>query len=255
MQKYLTNYQLPYLQELSRVLGKNLLFVDLETTGMVKDPWFAIIEIGMVCIGPERILETCTFVDPQMRIPRIITEITGIDNSMVQGAQTFDKYVGYFQKAAEHTILLGYNSKTFDSKGLEKMGRNCKPAVHYEFKNQLDVRYFFLRARNEFMNTNSRAGSLVDAAAYHGIKLEGDAHRAGYDIALTVLLAEEVLKERNFHIIKDDISRIGCSSTQEKYHNYLRNNRHGFQPPQRHIAAGSDAEFTQGLYNLSSGNF
>ena len=220
MQKYLDNYSLENLQRLSAILGKNLIFVDLEATGFVNDRQFSIIEIGLVCVSTDKVLETCSFVDPRMKIPTHITQLTGITDSMVSGYATFDRYADYFQKVANNSILMGWNSKSFDSKGLEKMGRIY--GREYTFANQMDTRYCFLRERNRTLNLKSMAGNLMHAASFHGIHLNGTAHRAGYDIAVTALIAEEILKNSGLQAVKQDVEKLNCVATKGKYSELIR---------------------------------
>lgn len=222
MEQYLTNYSLPCLQKLSSILDKDLLFVDLETTGMVHSYYFAIIEIGLVLISKNQIKEFSTLIDPGMKIPQEITNLTGISNQMVIGKKKFDQFVSYFEKIANTSILVGYNSKSFDSKGLEKMAKQFKK--EYTFKNQLDIKYPFIRNRNETMNISGRFGTLVDAGNFHNIKLGGNAHRAGFDIALTTLIAESILESRGIHFIKNEINKIDCPITKDKFNHYLKIN-------------------------------
>lgn len=219
MEKYLTPDILKNLQKLSAVLDKNLVFVDLETTGFIHDPIFSVIEIGLISVSPERIQEASSLIDPGVRIPHNITELTGITNQMVRGKPDFSKYVKYFQKIASNSILMGYNSKSFDSKALEKMGRMYES--NYIFENQLDVRYLYVRERNKRLNMSGMSGSLTDASVLHGVKLSGTAHRAGYDIALTALVAEKILERHGLHIIKEDVDKIKCKMTKAKFHSTI----------------------------------
>lgn len=219
MDKYLDNHSFENLQNLSKILGKNLIFVDLEATGFVHEKQFSIIEIGLVCISPEKVLETCTFVDPRMKIPYHITQLTGITDSMVRGYPTFEKYLDYFQKISKNSILMGWNSKGFDSKGLEKMGKMY--GREYTFTNQLDTRYFFLRDRNQRLNLKTMGGNLMDAARFHEIELKGTAHRAGYDIAVTALIAESVLRNNGLQAVREDVEKLQCVVTKGKYTQFI----------------------------------
>lgn len=219
MEKYLTPYSLKSLQNLSAIMEKNLVFVDLETTGFVHDPNFSVIEVGIISISPDKIQEASSLIDPGVRIPSHITDLTGITNQMVKGKPDFSKYVKYFQKVADNSILMGYNSKSFDSKALEKMGRIYNS--NYTFENQLDVRYLYIRERNKRLNMSGMSGSLTDASVSHGVKLSGTAHRAGYDIALTALVAEKILVLHGLPIIKEDVDKIKCKITKAKYHSSM----------------------------------
>jgi len=219
MEKYLTPYSLKNLQKLSAALGKDLVFVDLETTGFVHDPIFSVIEVGVVSISESKVQEVSSLINPGVKIPSHITDLTGITNSMVKNQPDFSKYVRYFNKIAQTSILMGYNSKSFDSKALEKMGR--KHQLYYTFDNQMDVRYLYLRERNKRLNMKGMSGSLSDAANLHEVKLSGTAHRAGYDIALTTLVAEKILDRHGLPIVREDVDKIKCLITKSKYHNCI----------------------------------
>ena len=68
---------------------KKYAIVDFETTGgnAQRDK---IIEIGIVIFDGAQILDTYeSLVDPERTVPPHITQITGIDTSMVRGLQSF----------------------------------------------------------------------------------------------------------------------------------------------------------------------
>ncbi len=66
--QFLENVDLVYLKTLSKILNRPLTFVDLEATGLVHEPNFAIIEIGLVSITPTHVIERSSLVDPEMKI-------------------------------------------------------------------------------------------------------------------------------------------------------------------------------------------
>lgn len=221
MEKFLEKESLPYLKTLSHILGKPLVFVDLEATGLVHENHFSIIEIGMVIISPHSVVEQSSLVDPQMPIPAYITNLTGIDDSMVQGKKTFFHFNQYFHNLSQTHIFCGYNSKSFDATGIIKMSRKYK--TYYSFSNQIDVRYLFLRNRNNLLGGKSQKGSLTEAAAFYNVKiLGGTAHRAAYDIALTVLLAEKILATHGLSALEQDIDKLGCVISRNKFKQYLK---------------------------------
>lgn len=84
---------------------------DTETTGL--DPMRdAIISIGAVRVLNGRLLRQEIFdqlIDPQRAIPRLATEIHGIDGSMVQGQPTVETILPRFAHFAEETVLVGHN--------------------------------------------------------------------------------------------------------------------------------------------------
>lgn len=220
--KYI-NQELPNLMLLSSILDMPLTFVDLETTGRPHETFFSIIEIGVVQITSNSIGENGTLIDPKMRIPPHITDITGIDDSMVKGKPVFQKYLTYFLKVASSHTFLGYNSKSFDSKGLEKMF--LKNGMFNKFENQIDIFHVFQRCKKAFLGIDKRGGSLVEACALYGIHVPGHAHRASYDIAITALLAEEMLKRHGLGIMHKDITKLASEEAKKRYYNYIVKNK------------------------------
>lgn len=82
---------------------------DLETTGFspVKDK---IIEIGAVKIVNGEITDRfSTFVNPERPIPARIEEVTNINDSMVQDAETIEKILPEFVEFIGDAILVGHN--------------------------------------------------------------------------------------------------------------------------------------------------
>lgn len=222
MAKFLQN-SLPYLQKLSEILETPITFIDLETTGMVFERHFAIIELGLVEVTAPTVLEKCSLINPNMKIPPNISEITHIYDNMVADKKNFSHYAEYVGKIAKGHILCGYNSKTFDSKGLEKMLQ--KNRIYHEFNNQLDFFHIFLRCRKYFDEIPGRSGNLTHACSYHGITIPGQAHRAAYDIAITALLGEKLFEKYGFGIIHKDIEKFKDANIKKRYYKYIVENR------------------------------
>lgn len=221
MEKYLQNYSLTNLKKLSLAIKKPLTFVDLETTGLLHEQHFAIIEIGLVHINGNTVIEESALVDPQMIIPPHITVITGITNEMVKGKKTFDTFVSYFEKISKESILCGFNSRPFDAKGLERVSR--KYGKEILFKDQIDVRQVFIKTRNNMLGVKSQAGKLTEAGQFHNVNLKGTAHRAAYDIALTALLAEQIIKDNNFECLSHEFMKFECEKTKKLYNDFVKN--------------------------------
>lgn len=222
MQKYLQTSNLPLLKNLSKILKRKLTFIDLETTSLVHESSFAIIEIGVVTITPDSIIEQSSLVDPKIYIPPYITDITNITNDMVKGKPTFSHFNQYFKKVAQEDILMGFNSRPFDSKGMEKMAK--QHGEYYSFNNQIDIRQVFLRERNSRLNIQSQKGKLQEAGDFYNVSIKGEAHRAAYDIALTTLLAENILKDSPLSCLSKDIERFECQATQKLFFKYISQN-------------------------------
>ena len=106
--------------------------LDLETTGLEpkKD---RIIEIGAAKIRDGEVQETYSLlVDPRIKIPERITDLTGINNQMVEGQPFVEEAVGGLLEFCEELPLLGHNlmfdysfvkcSAVQDGLSFEKMG-------------------------------------------------------------------------------------------------------------------------------------
>lgn len=221
MEKYLVGETLPNLRKLSEILEMPLTFVDLEATGLVHEKFFGIIEIGAIKITHNSITESNSLVDPEMKIPQFITDITGINDQMVKGFPKFPHFHKFFNRTSEEDILCGYNSKSFDSTGIKRMGKKHKQI--YSFDNQLDFRHIFLRQRNSLTGDSSQKGSLVDACNFYNVKLPttGTAHRAGYDIAITALLAEKIFEHHGFNILEREINQFMNEKAKRKYSDFF----------------------------------
>lgn len=221
MDKYLVGENLHNLRKLSDILDMPLTFVDLEATGLVHEKMFAIIEIGAIRITKDSIIESSSLVDPEMRIPPLITEITGIDDSMVQGHPKFPYFHKFFNRVSDDDVFSGYNSKSFDATGIKRMGKKYKH--EYTFQNQLDFRHIFLKQRNSLTGVSSQKGSLVEACNFYNVKMPnvGTAHRAGFDIAITALLAEKIFEHHGLSILQRDIDQFSNERAKKRYLDYI----------------------------------
>lgn len=82
---------------------------DVETTGLspLKDK---LIEIGALKVKEGKITEKFTeFINPQMKLPRRITELTGITDGMIKNADMEDKVVKRFIEFSEDYVVMGHN--------------------------------------------------------------------------------------------------------------------------------------------------
>lgn len=169
-----------------KLIGKSIVVFDFETTGLNVSEGEKIIEIGAVKLVDGKFTERfMCMVDPQMKIPEKITQITGIRDEDVQGANTYDQVLADFYKFTRGAILSGYNVK-FDYGFLSHYGKKCG----YNFDNELlDV--YELAQKGVHGTKNLKLGTVAEKL---GVVLD-NAHRAVYDALAT---AEVLIKLADF---------------------------------------------------------
>lgn len=142
--------------------------VDLETTGL-QPKSDRILEIGALKVIGGEIEETfATFIDPRMRIPERITELTGITQEMVSGQPQNEEAVERFLEFAGDLPLLGHNI-LFDYSFLKHQAANMRMEFERSACDTLAI------SRKAFPGLPSR--SLESMCAYYRIE-RACAHRA-----------------------------------------------------------------------------
>lgn len=100
---------------------KNLVFLDVETTGLDlgKDE---IIEIGMISVENMQVeCELSFIIRPTSLVPENVVELTGISNQMLEGAPIFSSVMPEISEFIKDKILIGHNIQ-FDIGFLNKQG-------------------------------------------------------------------------------------------------------------------------------------
>jgi len=87
-----------------------MVFVDLETTGATatRD---RITEIGIVLVDDDGVREWSQLVQPQMRIPLFIEQMTGISNAMVENAPTFEQVATEVGSLLQGRLFIAHNAR------------------------------------------------------------------------------------------------------------------------------------------------
>jgi DNA polymerase III subunit epsilon len=85
-----------------------IVFVDLETTGATFG-LNRITEIGIVEAGPAGITQWSSLVNPQQPIPSFIQQLTGITDSMVRHAPTFEELAQSLHERMDGRLFVAHN--------------------------------------------------------------------------------------------------------------------------------------------------
>lgn len=92
---------------------------DIETTGLNKDTDY-IIEIGALKYKDNNLVEEFSYlINPNISLPQIITDITGITDNMLKDKETIDTVLPKFIAFIEDLPLLAHNG-SFDIGFIEK---------------------------------------------------------------------------------------------------------------------------------------
>ena len=199
----------PLLKTLARMLNKTLTTYDLETTNLVGVKTFGITDVAAVHIHSNG---TCsqqsTLIDPENPISEEASKVTGLTQDMVTGQPIWSaEAMPEFTRWMKNNIMLGFNNIAFDNPGvISQNTRYGLPDTKYD--DSRDVRSMYR------IMTGSGKGRLVDAAERYGINSEG-AHRAIFDVVMTVKVLEGMLEEHGMDLFEHPGSKITASRPVE----------------------------------------
>src|SRR5215467_4360685 len=157
-------------------LKKPLAVIDLETTGtnLGSD---RIIEIAIVKLLPDgnQVVKR-KLVNPQMPIPKVVTDLHGITDEMVKDAPTFKQVAHELKQVLDGCDLAGYNSNRFDIPML--MEEFLRAGVEFDMKGRrlVDVQKIFHLMEQR---------TLSAAYKFYCNKVLDGAHSAEADAAAT----------------------------------------------------------------------
>lgn len=166
-------------------MEKEYVVFDIETTGFnpVND---RIIEIGAIKIKEDKIVEKFSeLISPGIKIPRRITEVTGIDDSMVINARGKEEVISDFLKFCDCEIIMGHNLSfdySFVSVAAIQIGSRFE---------KLGIDTLKIAKKNLKHLDSRRLDYLCE---YYGIKDENH-HRAENDAMVTYELYRKLCEE------------------------------------------------------------
>jgi DNA polymerase-3 subunit epsilon len=162
------------------LLDEEWVVVDVETTGGSPDQGDRVTEVAAVWISHGRVTETfSTLINPERRIPSMITSLTGITDAMVAGAPPFRDVAPHLSEVLRGRVFVAHNV-AFDWRFI---GSELDRSLGY----QLDGRQLCTvrLARKLLPHLPSRSlGALAD---YFGLQIASH-HRALDDAVATAQL-------------------------------------------------------------------
>ena len=164
---------------------KEYIVVDLETTGLAPKT-DRILEVGAWKVENGGFVQKFhRMVDPGMKIPERITQLTGITDSMVQGQPMIDTVIREFIEFAGGLPLLGHNLM-FDYAFLKHAAVNQKITFERMGMDTLKI------SRKVLAELPSR--KLGELCSYYHIPQQR-AHRADEDAYVTAILYEKMKEQ------------------------------------------------------------
>ena len=190
---------------------------DIETTGLsVLNS--QIIEIGAVKIRDGEVLERFNeFVNPGVAIPEIITELTGIDDSMVADADKIPDVLARFLEFIGDRLLIAHNAN-FDVSFIRKASRECG----YKFTNP----YLDTVTLSRFLNADLKSHKLDAVAKYYDLG-DFNHHRACDDAEMLANIFFKMVEKmyrldiKTFADLGRDMSENANPLTIKPYHQII----------------------------------
>lgn len=161
----------------------NFVALDIETTGFHPSKGGRIIEIGAVKIENFEIVDRfSTFVNPEIKIPKKITELTGISDDMVSSSPNIWTVIHKFWDFIEGYTIVAHNAKfdwdTFLKFYFDKIGKHATNDVVCTVKKAKEIDKKEEEKGN--LQKEKRKYKLIDLCERMGVNLTG-AHRAVND--------------------------------------------------------------------------
>jgi len=175
-----------------------LVVFDFETTGLSPDMGDRSIEIGAVLIENGKITDRFQqLMNPGVRIPLFIENLTGITNAMVKESRNNAEVMGDFYDFIAGRNLVAHNA-SFDERFLRAEFRRIKKQC------SSGIACSLLAARRIFQNAPNH--QLATLAQYKNLPSEGVYHRALADAEVTAHLWLSLLGELREQHELDDLS-------------------------------------------------
>ena len=192
-------------------LTRPIAFLDLETTG-VNLSSDRIVEIAIIKIMPDqtRVVKR-KFINPEILIPKVSSDIHGITDEMVKDAPTFKQAGNEIKQFLEGCDLGGYNSNRFDIPILMEEFLRAGMDVDLSNRRMIDVQHIFYTMEPR---------TLTAAYKFYCQKELENAHSAEADVSATIdVLMSQV---ERYNKLGNSIDSILATIGEEKIVDYAR---------------------------------
>ncbi|CAG7840722.1 DNA polymerase III PolC-type [Clostridium haemolyticum] len=176
VEAYLVNDGVPIVTNVKgQTINNTFVVFDLETTGFSSE-YDKIIEIGAVKIKNGNIIDSfSTFINPEIKIPYNITELTSITNDDIKNADTIDNVLPKFIEFCKDSVLVAHNAN-FDMSFIRKNCNDLSIDINYTVMDTVPLaKFLFPELKRYKLNT---------IAKHLGVSLENH-HRAVDDAKAT----------------------------------------------------------------------
>lgn len=170
--------------------------LDFETTGLSAD-YDRVIEVGVIKVCNNKIVDRFeSFINPGMRLPRVITDITGITNDMVKDASRSRVVMKELKSFVGDELIIAHNA-SFDSRFFKaEMTR-----AGYKPKNEFLCSLLLSRRIYQELSSH-KLGNLCD----HIGVVNKASHRALGDAQVTFKLFQHICKNVKMESTQKDIT-------------------------------------------------
>lgn len=186
----------PIAAKIAKELGRNLVFLDTETTGLLNFLPVGLVDLAIMVVNPNgEILVLDSLINPEIPIPEAASKVHGLYQNDLIGAPTFEEFISTIDNQFSSGVISGFNSKQYDVPVLlHNMDRYGYPGQKPFF--QLDVRDLWTREEKK------QKGKLTEIAELLGVE-KGTAHRALGDVLTTARIFEAMVQARGIDWLKE----------------------------------------------------
>ena len=149
-------------------MSPQLAFIDFETTGLSPESGDRIIEVGIAILSGGRIVDRYqSFINPQLRIPSVVSTLTGISDAMVASAPVAAQVMPEVIDFVGDLPMVAHNA-SFDRRFMASELRRIGHRSNHEFICSLRVaRRVYPAAPNHKLATLVSLAGVEPAAQYH----------------------------------------------------------------------------------------